>query len=139
MPGTLRDEERLAELEEVLDRLRQAAAGNLVLVEGRKDVRALRELGVGGTHVVLNQGRSLEAVGDRLAEEAAETHRTVLILTDWDRTGGRLFARFFQALAARVSLDIDLRRRLAQVCHAKALEEVPAELAALRRSAGHPL
>ncbi len=125
---------RLEALEDALDRLRRQAMGNVVVVEGRKDVVALESLGVGGEHVLLNQGLPLLQVLDQLAEHARG--RQVVVLTDWDRTGGRLCLRVQEALRARVPLDVDLRRRLASACRVRTLEEVPADLAALRRQAG---
>lgn len=117
-------------MEEALDHLRRTAAGNLVIVEGRKDVAALEVLGVGGEHVLVHQGRTLQAVGDGLAETAAD--KTVVLLLDWDRTGGRLCRRLLDALAGRATVDVDCRRRLAKASHERCMEHIPAELAALR-------
>ncbi len=130
--------ERLAELEDVLDRLRRDAAGSAIIVEGRNDVAALESLGVGGQHLLINTGQPLEARMDAIAEEAAACGwPRVILLTDWDRTGGRLAGRLQRGLAARVPLDIDLRKRLARATHASAVEDVPADLAGLRARAGH--
>ncbi len=127
--------ERLEALEDALHRLRMAAVGAAIIVEGRNDVAALESLGVGGTHLVINTGHSLEARMDAIAEEALEAAwPRVILLTDWDRTGGRLAGRLQRGLAARVPLDIDLRKRLARASHAPAVEEVPGDLAALRAS-----
>ena len=132
-PGRVADEARLERLEEVLLRLRQEAAGQLVVVEGDRDTAALDALGVGGRHIKVNLGRSLQEWMDRVADEAQG--RRVIILVDWDRTGGRLAATLAEGLRARVGLDVDNRRRLAHVCHCRCVEDVPAELASLRRSA----
>ncbi len=130
-------EQRLHALELLLAELREAAAGSGVLVEGRKDVAALEALGIGGTHVVVHAGRSLEATVDRLVQEAARHGwPRILVLTDWDRTGGRLARRFHDGLAARVHADLEMRRRLALACHCRCIEDVPSELASLRRRYG---
>ncbi len=82
--------QRLQELESALERLRREAEGAGVLVEGRRDVQALDALGVGGQHRLLHRGRPLEEVIDSLANEATQQGwRAVIILLDWDRTGGR--------------------------------------------------
>ncbi len=127
--------ERLVELESALDALRRAAAGAAVIVEGRKDVLALEALGVGGVHLLIHTGKTLEARSDEIAaDHAGVGWPRVVLLTDWDRTGGRLADRLQKALSARVPLDLECRRRLARASHASCVEEVPADLAALRAS-----
>lgn len=130
----MRDLQRLEELEDAVLRLRRAAEGAVLLVEGKKDLEALEALGIGGDAQVVNRGMSLEVFMDRLVEDAAG--RPVILLLDWDRTGGRLFRRLLDGLSARVPVDGEHRRRLAQAAHTKSLEEVPADLAALRRRVG---
>lgn len=124
-------------MEEVLERLRRAAAGAAVIVEGRKDDAALEVLGIGGTHILIHKGRPLEARIDEIVARAQdEGWPRVVLLTDWDRTGGRLAARLRQGLQARVPLDTELRRRLARASHAKCVEHIPGDLAALRALVG---
>lgn len=128
------DRERLERLEEVLDRLRQEAAGQIVVVEGTRDVAALEALGVGGRHVVVHRGRSLQEWMDSLAQEAAG--RAILLLTDWDRTGGRLMARLAEGLQAVARVDTENRRRLARACRCRCIEHIPSEVAGLRSRVG---
>lgn len=124
--------ERLDRLEEALLHLRRVCEGAIVVVEGRKDVAALAELGVGGTPRLVNEPGSMEDLVDALSE----TPDPVVVLTDWDRTGGRLARRLQDALVGRSPVDLDARRRLVAVCHCKCVEHVPAELAGLRAKAG---
>lgn len=119
---------RLELLEEALDRLREVAEYGTVVVEGAHDVAALEWLGIGGLHYAMNQGRPMEAV----LEELVGSPPPVVLLVDWDRTGGQLMRRLEENLRARVQLDVQCRRRLASACQARCLEEVPAELSALR-------
>lgn len=135
MPGRIRRQERLEELEEAVRRLREAAAGNMVVVEGPRDMDALEALGVGGQHIRVNQGIPLEALVDRVAQQ--HDGRQVILLPDWDRTGGRLFRRLRDGLEARVPLETECRRRLAKWSHEKCVEHLPSELAALRAKV-HP-
>ncbi len=130
------DIQRLEDLELGLLRLREAAAGQAVVVEGRRDAVALATLGVGGTHLLLHRGEPLEVFIDRVAAMGEANHWTIILLTDWDRTGGRLFQRLHQGLAGRVPLDTECRRRLAVACHSRTVEDIPAELASLRRRCG---
>lgn len=126
--------QRLEALELALLDLRQLAAGCAVLVEGRKDAAALERLGVGGTHLVLNTGASLQVRIDEVAELAAVTDwPRLLVLMDWDRTGGRLQETLVQGLAGRAPLHTDARRRIAIASRVKAVEDLPADLDSLRR------
>jgi 5S rRNA maturation endonuclease (ribonuclease M5) len=129
-----RDEDRLDDLEDALLRLREVADGGTVLVEGARDVAALHRLGVGGMHKTLHRGQALDAV----AEDLVACPAPVVLLLDWDRTGGRVLRRLEELLRARVALDIECRRRLAAACHSRTVEEVPAELQALRRAVRIP-
>lgn len=126
--------ERLQELEAAIDFLRVTCEGDVgVVVEGRRDVEALRKLGVGGTPWTVNVPGTVEDLVDRLAEEAhAKGWRVVVILTDWDRTGGRLAHRLHDGLVGRVPVDMEARRRLASVAHARCVEHIPGELGGLR-------
>ncbi len=138
--ATPRDAQRLEALEDTLLRLREAAAGNAALVEGQRDAIALESLGVGGTHILVHRGLPIEAVIDDVASRFnSQGWHQVILLVDWDRTGGRLFRRLRDGLAPRVRLNIDLRRRLARASHSKAVEDLPAEIASLRdRVGGRP-
>lgn len=129
--------ERLERLEGILDQLRQAAVGAAVIVEGRRDKEALEQLGVGGKHLLVHTGMTLEARIDQIAEEAGRAAwPRVILLTDWDRTGGRLRHRLERGLIGRVPLDTTFMRSLGQALHAVCVEDVPAELASLRAQAG---
>ena len=130
MRGTLRDEERLRDLEDAIDRLREVAEAGTVLVEGSRDIVALDWLGIGGHHVTLHRGKPIA----ELLEELVRCPPPVVMLLDWDRTGGRLAQRIGEGLQARVQTDAMCRRRLAAACRSRTLEAVPAELEALRRA-----
>jgi len=90
------------------------------VVEGGRDLAALEWLGIGGLHYNLNQGRPFEAI----LEELAHCQPPVVLLVDWDRTGGRLERRLEENLRARVALDVHCRRRLALACASRCLEDV---------------
>lgn len=133
----MRPEKRLEELEEALLHLRQQAEGAAVVVEGRKDAEALEALGIPGAHVKLHRGATIEDRIDAIAHQARQSSWSrVVLLVDWDRTGGRLAERLAQGLAPRVDLDLECRRRLAVASHTKCVEDIPADLAALRRRVG---
>jgi 5S rRNA maturation endonuclease (ribonuclease M5) len=131
-PTRRTEADRLALLEDAVDRLRETAESGTVVVEGARDRAALDWLGIGGTHVVVHQGDGLAL----LMEDLVAAPPPVVLLVDWDRTGGRLLARLETNLRARVQVDVLCRRRFASCCHSRTLEEVPSELEALRRSVG---
>ena len=102
------------------------------MVEGSRDVAALEWLGIGGVHVTLHRGKPLAGI----LEELVQCPAPIVLLLDWDRTGGRLMQRLAEGLQARVQTDVLCRRRLATACNSRTLEAVPGELAALRRAVG---
>lgn len=128
--GTPADDERLIRLEDAIDRLREAAEAGTVVVEGARDLSALDWLGVGGLHVTVHKGRPLSGV----VEELAACPAPIILLVDWDRTGGRLARQLGDGLRGRVVVDELCRRRVALAAHCRTLEELPAELTALRRA-----
>jgi 5S rRNA maturation endonuclease (ribonuclease M5) len=66
--------------------LREAASkGTLVVVEGEKDVKALRRLGIEGNFQKLSSGGTLLNFLEGLSG-----HRDIILLTDFDRAGTKL-------------------------------------------------
>ena len=86
--------------------------GALVVVEGERDRRSLRRLGLGGSVELVHRGESLSRTAQRLVGQG----RRIIVLTDWDREGG-LFARRLKEFleAERVDLDLEYRRRFARI------------------------
>jgi len=58
-----------------------------IIVEGSRDVQALRMLGMTGEIVKLHSGRSIQ----QFCEEFSESYGEAVILTDWDNRGNQLF------------------------------------------------
>ena len=115
----------------VIDELSEANLEVPVLVEGEKDVRALRELGLQGEVLPLNSGVSMF----NLAEAFSRRHRRAIILTDWDRRGGRLCRLLMDAFEANgVKYDVDLRARLTLLCR-KDIKDVESLAAHVERLA----
>ncbi len=79
-------EELFEKLRKLLDELIECNRTIPVVVEGIKDVKALRSLGLEGEIISLNQGERVFTLTEALSRE----HSEIIILTDWDRTGGHL-------------------------------------------------
>jgi Small primase-like proteins (Toprim domain) len=91
-----RDKEAFEAIEEVIADLNEKAAGAgdeqngnsfLIVVEGRRDVSSLRNLGIKTEIEILPCANKPIA---EFCEGIAETGKSVIILTDWDRKGGIL-------------------------------------------------
>ena len=80
-------------LAEVRRRNREVGVG--ILVEGRRDRRALERLGFTGPIELLHRGWPVDDVVLKLTEHYGRTNAidggsSLILLMDWDRTGGRL-------------------------------------------------
>ncbi len=76
----------LEALEELIASLIDASyQGAAVIVEGRRDLQALRALGLPGPVILASRRPALE-----LAEEAARSYSQIILLTDWDRKGDEM-------------------------------------------------
>ena len=76
----------LEALEELIASLIDASyQGAAVIVEGRRDLQALRALGLPGPVIMASRRPALE-----LAEDAARSYSQIILLTDWDRKGDEM-------------------------------------------------
>jgi len=80
------DVERAERLREVIEHLLEVNKNFPVIVEGKKDATALRNLGLVGEIITLHNGQSLYDFCDDIIDRF---HR-VVILMDWDRKGETL-------------------------------------------------
>jgi 5S rRNA maturation endonuclease (ribonuclease M5) len=97
--------EILEQVEDLLNELREYAAdGTPILVEGSRDVKALRELDVGGQIFRISSKKTaLNSISD------LANYKKVVIMTDFDRTGDELAkfcAKHLQSLGPKPILDI---------------------------------
>lgn len=129
--------------EEVADLLREwtedlndAGDSALIVVEGKRDLSSLRELGVRTPATSLNLGLSMQDLVGAIHEAKGPfsdrpPHDLVIILTDWDRRGYRLAVSLREACAHfGLRSDLDLRRRVALIAGrwVKDVESLPALL-----------
>lgn len=128
---TSEDQERSVRLREVVGALCEVNRKVPVIVEGRRDVGALRHLGLIGEVLVLHNGRSLYDV----CEEVAECFPKVVILLDWDDKGEDLFKRVAQHLSGHWEDFGALRGMLKALCQ-KDIKDVEGIPKLLRRLEG---
>lgn len=120
-------EELHAKIVAVIDALAETNEEASVIVEGERDVKALRALGLTGAIVTLHRGVSVFHLCEGLAADGGP----VVILTDWDVRGGQLARHLRDGLAANgVKYDDDLRARLAALCQKdiKCVEDLAAHV-----------
>jgi 5S rRNA maturation endonuclease (ribonuclease M5) len=108
-------EEMLEELKAWVDDLNERSENGVIVVEGKKDIASLEKIGVTGRIVHLNKGMSILTFLENLSSnsrpfEDVGQFETLIILTDWDRTGGRLASKLKEA-CRNLDIDCDLEKR----------------------------
>ncbi len=111
----------LENLEKTLDELTEENKTIPIIVEGEKDIDALRKLDINGTIITVNKGISLTDFCDKLASDFKE----IIILTDWDRRGGYLCHTIRRNLEGRVNCNINYRRIFAKNSMIRTIEGLP--------------
>ena len=102
-------EESLAKIMAIIDDMREDNESMPILVEGKRDKKALQELGFEGDIIVLNSGYTLADVADVISKK----YRKIIILTDWDKKGSYLAGRIFNLLRDNdVICNLEYRRKL---------------------------
>jgi len=92
----------------LLDRtLRELNESQAVIVEGKRDREALRQIGVRNRIFLANMSP------DKLALRISKTASEAVVLTDFDGTGEKLCKRIEEALQSyNVSANTEVRRKL---------------------------
>ena len=102
------EDKLLEDLEKILLDLRMENESYPVVVEGKNDVKALRNLDLGGSIMSFNVGLSTV----NFAEFMAKEHDTVILLPDWDHKGTKLMKEWrnqFRALGVKVIDELWVR------------------------------
>jgi 5S rRNA maturation endonuclease (ribonuclease M5) len=96
-------------LEEQISALLEAShKGAALIVEGMRDERALRALGVSGPVIMASRRPALE-----LAEDTARKYKEIVVLTDWDLKGDEMALKIEQHLrSSGVRADMEIRSKL---------------------------
>lgn len=123
MPKKQQDKERLSEELYMLGR-----SDKLIVVEGKKDKAALRRCGV--TNKIL----TLKGPLYRMSEKIADESRDVVILTDLDPTGKKLFGTLSSQLQRLgVRLDHRFRKFLYSQTEIRQIEGIDTYMETIRR------
>jgi len=117
------------ELEKLLSELKEKNKSVPIIVEGDKDVAALRKLDINGIILSANTGRPLADFCDRIAEQ----YKDVIILTDWDWRGGRLCHTIRKNLEGRVNCDIKYRELFARHSMIRTVEGLPSWIETMKK------
>ena len=128
----MRYEEILESLQKALDELQEGNLTTPVIVEGEKDAKSLRRLGLTGAVLTVNSGLSLF----NFCEDISRKHETVIVLTDWDSRGGTLCRRLKEGLVANgVRPNLEHRQKIAVLCRkdVKDVEGLPNYLLTLEK------
>lgn len=109
------------EFKQVLEEIKKEGKNIPILVEGEKDKKALRKLGIRRKIITLNKGISLTDFCDKLAKK----YRRIIIITDWDRKGGFLRHKIQKNLEGRVKCNTKYREVFAKNTMTKTVEGLP--------------
>jgi len=123
------DLETLDELEALLNDLQEENKTVPIIVEGEKDITALRKLEMTGEIIRFNKGQSVSDFCDTIAQK----YQKIILLTDWDWRGGRLGSSIKKHLENRVECNISYRQLFARRCICRTVEGIPSWLQTLRR------
>ena len=83
---TTADLERVERLKEVIQALYEVNKRIPIIVEGKRDVNALRKIGFAGDIIILHGGKGLYD----FCEDISERFHRVVLLLDWDEKGETL-------------------------------------------------
>jgi 5S rRNA maturation endonuclease (ribonuclease M5) len=119
----------LEDLEKATSELRDENKKIPIIVEGDKDIDALRKLDIIGTIISVNAGTSLTDFCDKIAD----MYRDVIILTDWDRRGGYLCHTIKKNLEGRVNCNTYYREIFAKNSMIRTIEGLPSWIENMRK------
>ena len=118
----------IEDLEKIIDELGEENRSIPIIVEGKKDIEALRKLDISGSIISVNAGLPLIDFCDKIAQEQTD----IIILTDWDRKGGYLCRTIKKNLEGRVNCNTKYRELFAKNAMIRTLEGLPSWLETMK-------
>lgn len=131
----MRLEEELEGILEVLERIKREDEDIPIIVEGKKDVEALKALGIKRKMIKIKKGKTIF----RIIEDLREKHEKVIILTDWDSSGGKLCYKIKKACESNaIKYDVEYRKRMMKFLkkEVKDVESIPTFIERAKRRLG---
>ena len=122
-------EKSLEDLEEALFGLREENKTVPIIVEGDKDIEALRKLNITGEIIRFNVGLSIPDFCDMISQK----YKNIILLTDWDRKGGYLCSTIKKNLESRVGCNTKYREIFAKRSMSRTLEGLPSWIETLQK------
>lgn len=122
-------EKSLEDLEEALFGLREENKTVPIIVEGDKDIEALRKLDITGEILRFNVGLSIPDFCDMISQK----YKNIILLTDWDRKGGYLCSTIKKNLESRVGCNTRYREIFAKRSMIRTLEGLPSWIKTLKQ------
>ncbi len=111
MPS-ITDIERADRIREILGILIEENKKFPVIVEGKKDTRALRSLGIAGEIITFHRGKSLY----EFCEDIADNFTNIILLMDWDTQGESLQKSLTSNLKGHWETHATIRELLKMLC-----------------------
>ncbi|QUC64984.1 toprim domain-containing protein [Nitrosopumilus sp. K4] len=104
------------EIQEIKDFVSQLNTMNesVVVVEGKRDVRALRKMGFSGKILEFHKFGGMVNFADSVAK-----YERLIILFDRDRKGRTLTGKTIQLLQRRTRIDLSFKRKLRSITKGK--------------------
>ncbi|MFP4050644.1 MAG: toprim domain-containing protein [Thermoplasmata archaeon] len=133
----MRLKEELEGLQDVLEEIKEEEEEVPIIVEGRKDVQALKELGFERKIIRIKKNDTIFHIIEDLREE----YERVIILTDWDSTGGKLSGKIKKACQANIiDYDLEYRREIIKYVkkEIKDVESIPSFIKRAERIVSNP-
>lgn len=117
------DADRADRLREVLQALYEVNKRIPVIVEGRRDINALRKIGLVGDIITLHSGKGVY----EFCEDISENYSNAVLLMDWDDKGEKLFRALAEGLAGLWEEFASLREIIKVLCQKdiKDIEGIP--------------
>ena len=122
-------EKSLEDLEKARFELREENKTIPIIVEGDKDIEALRKLEVTGEIIRFNQGLSIPDFCDMVSQK----YKSIILLTDWDRKGGYLCSTIKKNLEGLVNCNTRYREIFAKRSMIRTLEGLPSWIKTLKQ------
>lgn len=119
----MNDIERAERLKEVFESLYEVNKRIPIIVEGKKDVYALRKIGMTGKIIALHEGKGLY----EFCEDIACTFHRVVLLMDWDSKGKYLHKKVSGHLNGTWEEFVPFRKIIKALCQkdTKDIEGIP--------------